>query len=249
VNWSDLEPYEFVLPSLAKQSEIVKLLFGADAAQHETAVALSRLAEVKSATVNAVLKDHVAKHGLVSAVDHIERLTVGIVIKPAELYVQGAGGVPALRSLNVLPGRLMLDDLVRISQAGHREHDKSRLRVGDVVVVRTGRPGDAAVIPGDLGELNCIDLIIATPAKTLRSDYLSAVLNSPIGRRQFAAGTTGTAQQHFNVGAFRKMQLPVPSLGDQDELLRALRHLERGHALLASRRSSSAALAGRLLDQ
>jgi type I restriction enzyme S subunit len=139
----------------------------------------------------------------------VERITVGIVVKPADLYVKQGTGVPALRSLNVAPGRLVMEDVVHISHDGHSAHEKSQLSAGDVVIVRSGRPGDAAVIPSGIGELNCIDLIICGKSDILDPEYLCALLNSRFGRHQFSAGTAGTAQQHFNVGAFKRFRVPV----------------------------------------
>jgi type I restriction enzyme S subunit len=110
----------------------------------------------------------------------------------------------------------VLDDIVRISHAGHADHAKSVLHPGDVAVVRTGRPGDAAVIPPDVGPLNCIDLIIMRPKESLNPHYLCLFLNASAGRALFASGATGTAQQHFNVGACKGVRLPIPPRAEQD---------------------------------
>ena len=72
---------------------------------------------------------------------------MGIVVKPADLYVPLGQGVPALRSLNVLKNRVVWDECVEISHEGQESHQKSALKAGDVVIVRSGRPGDAAVFP------------------------------------------------------------------------------------------------------
>ena len=86
---------------------------------------------------------------------HLAQVTVGIVVTPAAWYV-GEGGVPALRGLDIRPGRVDDDDLVQISHAGHAEHLKSRLQAGDVVVVRTGQAGAAAVVPPPWTELTAL---------------------------------------------------------------------------------------------
>jgi type I restriction enzyme, S subunit len=119
--------------------------------------------------------------------------------------------------LNVRPGELNFNDLVRISSDGHAAHEKSQLLPGDVVVVRTGRPGEAAVVPEGIGLLNCIDLIVTTPGKNLNLHFFALFLNSATGRRSFSAGAAGTAQQHFNVGAFKRIRLPLPPIDIQVE--------------------------------
>jgi type I restriction enzyme, S subunit len=86
-------------------------------------------------------------------------ITVGIVIEPSKYYVD-EGGIAALRSLNVRPGSISLQNTVQISRDGHAKNSKSQLYAGDIVAVRTGQPGTAAVIPPELDGINCIDLII-----------------------------------------------------------------------------------------
>ena len=129
----------------------------------------------------------------------------------------------------------MLDNLVHISHEGHELHAKSQLFPGDVVIVRTGRPGDAAVIPDGFGPLNCIDLVITTPNDKLMPEYLVAYLNSPFGRTSFLAGKTGTAQEHFNVGQFKKIVIPCPDRTAQEHFIQELTSIERMNQYAESR--------------
>src|SRR5690606_28454675 len=128
------------------------------------------------------------------ATDACERITVGIVVRPASYYTDSPSGIPALRSLNVFPGTFVLSDLVRISPEGHRQNVKSKLVAGDVVVVRTGRPGDAAVVSEAIAGMNLIDLILVRPKPGLIPEYLVEFLNSAYGRRKIYRGAAGTAQ-------------------------------------------------------
>lgn len=219
VNFSDLAWYEFALPPLEEQRRIAALLKTARAAREAASAAESAARGVAGAHVQRVLTSFREAHPETLATTVLDRLTVGIVVKPADWYTDSAQGVPALRSLNVSPGALVLDDLVRITREGHAAHEKSQLRSGDVVVVRTGRPGEAAVIPASTGPLNCIDLIVTTPSDKLDPHYFALVLNSSFGKRIFSAGATGTAQQHFNVGAFKRLRLPLPPRDVQESLV------------------------------
>ena len=73
-----------------------------------------------------------------------EMLTVGVVVKPSSYYV--ASGVPAFRSFNVREDRLVTNDLVFFSNAANDGPlSKSRLREGDVLIVRTGYPGNVVL--------------------------------------------------------------------------------------------------------
>lgn len=141
-------------------------------------------------------------------------ITVGIVVTPAKYYVPT--GVPCFRSFNIRPNRLATDDLVFISDDSNDFHSKSKLRSGDVLVVRTGYPGTACVVSPEYDGANCIDLLIARPNSTLiDSQFLAAYLNSPEGKAQVSQQQGGLAQQHYNVGALRRLKVPLPNLEEQ----------------------------------
>src|SRR5262245_34633613 len=131
--------------------------------------------------------------------DLCDRITVGHVGKMADQYVKE--GVPYIRSKDVLPFGLNEANLLRISQEFDERLRKSRLRTGDVVVVRTGYPGTAAVVPTHLDGANCSDLVIITPSAALNPHFLAGIFNSSWGRASVAGNLVGAAQQHFNVGA------------------------------------------------
>lgn len=187
-------------------------------------------------------------NGLVPLKYLVADVTVGIVITPAKWYVE-AGGTPALRGLNVKPGFISTGDLVQISAEGHAENRKSRLNTGDVVVVRTGQAGAAAVVPAELDGANCIDLIVVRPGRKLSPRYLQYVLNSDYAGARVTEHSVGSIQAHFNVGAMK--QIPIPSIPrtEQEEIVRLLdirvgaldllhRKLDHQEQLLTERRQA-----------
>ena len=130
-------------------------------------------------------------------------------------------GIPFLRSQNILPFRLDLSDIKFIPTDFHAKLKKSALAPGDVAIVRTGYPGTACVIPETLKIANCADLVIARPSEKLDPWFLAAVLNSSWGRSSVAGNLVGVAQQHFNVGAAKAMQIALPPL-DQQRLIASI---------------------------
>ncbi|WP_173263672.1 restriction endonuclease subunit S [Streptomyces pacificus] len=151
----------------------------------------------------------------------VEGITVGIVITPAKWYVE-SGGTPALRGLNVRPGVIEDSDLVRISDEGDAENVKSRLRAGDVVVVRTGQAGAAAVVPPHLAGANCIDLIVVRPGRSMAPRYLEYVLNSQYAQAHVSEHAVGSIQAHFNIGSMKKIPVPSLPLARQERIVKAL---------------------------
>lgn len=224
INWKTLRIQEFPLPPKEEQKSIASLLWAADEAVEAWSDVIASLEDLLDALSLEEFSSDSADAELKSPVDLCDFVTVGIVVTPAKWYCDD--GVPALRSLNVFPDRYVLDDLVRLSPKGHEVHRKSELSEGDVVIVRTGRPGDAAVVTQEVNGFNAIDLIIARPLPTLDPHFLSRFLNSAAGRRQLRRGTAGTAQQHFNVGAMKHLRIPVRSRESQALVVARMQSVE-----------------------
>lgn len=141
-----------------------------------------------------------------------DELTVGFVGSMASEYVDA--GVPFIRSLNVKPFRIDKTDIKYVSPEFHAKIRKSRLRAGDVVIVRTGVPGTTAVVPDWLDGGNCSDLVIARPSSRLDPGFLCYFMNAVahhVGRMY----AVGAVQQHFNVGAAKTLRIPLPPLPTQ----------------------------------
>ena len=148
--------------------------------------------------------------------DVCTQITVGFVGSMADEYCDE--GVPFLRSLNIQPFRINMNDLKFIPQAFHERIKKSTLRPGDVGIVRTGYPGTACVIPPELPEANCSDLVIVRPGPQLNAYYLSAVFNSSFGRDLVGGNLVGAAQRHFNVTVAKELKLLLPPRKQQDKI-------------------------------
>lgn len=148
--------------------------------------------------------------------DLCEKITVGHVGSMAGEYVEN--GIPFLRSLNIKPYYLDHNNMMFVDKRFHEKLKKSSLKPGDVAVVRTGYPGTACVIPKNLGEVNCSDLVIIRPGKNLNPHYLAALFNSAFGRSLVSGNLVGAAQQHFNVTVAKELKLLIPPKSQQDKI-------------------------------
>ena len=144
-------------------------------------------------------------------------ITVGHVGSMAKQY--RITGVPFLRSQNIKPFEISLDNIVFIDDDFHAALKKSRLRPGDLAIVRTGYPGTAAVIPQDLPDANCSDLVIIRTAPEVSPYYLAAFFNSSYGRELVGAKIVGAAQKHFNITAAKKVVLTIPPISVQERVI------------------------------
>ncbi|MEU8671322.1 restriction endonuclease subunit S [Streptomyces anulatus] len=155
--------------------------------------------------------------------DLCSRITVGHVGSMASRYV--VSGIPFLRSQNVKPGRIDVSSLKYIDQEFHDQLGKSQLNAGDLVIVRTGEPGVAAVIPEGLGSLNCSDLVIAKPKSGTNVQFLCYAINET-SAEFVRAHTVGAVQQHFNVSAAKELTLYLPPAAEQQAIVGLLGALD-----------------------
>ena len=250
------------LPAVEEQRRVVRFLDAEIGRIDEVQQARNRMQRLlrlkRERVIEHLIDDEGGSRALIPLKHLVEFVTVGIVVTPAAWYVD-AGGVPALRGVNVKPGRITDKDLVHISHEGHLIHHKSRLRVGDLVIVRTGQAGAAAVVPESFDGANCIDLVIVRPGAALSSKFAEYLLNSSYAKRRVAEFAVGSIQAHFNVAAMKAMPVPHRSLVDQQRIVleidraigsieRAVEEMQKQDGLLAERRRAliTAAVTGQI---
>jgi len=167
-----------------------------------------------------------------------DEVSVGVVVRPSSYYV--TTGIPAFRSFNVREDRLVPNDLVFFSsESNDGKLSKSKLRTGDVLIVRTGYPGTSCVVPPEYDGANCIDLVFARPQQEkVTSHFLSRYFNSTEGKKRALSHRTGLAQQHLNVGAVKQTPIPVPQISEQQQITASLETLDVKIDAEESRRQS-----------
>jgi type I restriction enzyme S subunit len=206
---------EIPLPPLTEQKRIAGILDAADALRAKRRAALAELDTLLQSTFLDMFGDPVTNPmgwPMVNGEDVCARITVGIVVKPASYYQKE--GVPALRSLNVKANRIDKTDLVYISKTDNETTlKKTRIWKGDVVLVRSGQPGTAAIVPEEMDGINAIDILIATPDQThVLPTYLCHYFNSHGGKLMALGEQRGQIQKHLNVGALKAASIPLPDL-------------------------------------
>jgi type I restriction enzyme S subunit len=150
-------------------------------------------------------------------------IKVGIVIKPKQFYSADENGVKAFRSANVREFRVNDSDWVYFTEEGNEVNYRTQLKEGDVLLVRSGYPGTSCVVPKKFEGTNAIDILIATPNKEIvTSEYLCCFNNSPLGKGLFKSNSRGVAQKHLNVGEYSRMNISVPSIEEQQQIVQEI---------------------------
>lgn len=157
-----------------------------------------------------------------------QRVSVGHVGVTSQYYTTAENGVPFLRSQNVRPGRVDTLGLVHITPAFHKQLKKSQLQPGDLLVVRVGaNRGDACVVPITLaGELNCANVVFARPDPTkVLPKFLEVFFTSPGCQEQLLASSVGGAQGVINTSVVGAVEVPLPPIEVQAEIVRRVETL------------------------
>lgn len=215
------------VPSLDKQQRIVERieeLFSELNKEEETLLKIKSQLEIYK---QAVLKEAFsgANYNAVNCKikDVCESIKVGIVIKPAQYYTDEKTGIKSFRSANVREFHIEDKDWVYINEAGNKKNQRSIVHEGDILIVRSGYPGTACVVPKEYDGCNAIDILIASPKKdVILSDYLCAYTNSPFGKMLVREKKRGVAQAHLNVTGYSNLSISVPSIGQQQQILRKI---------------------------
>ena len=144
-----------------------------------------------------------------------ERVTVGFVGPMKHEYVPS--GVPFLRSQNIRENSFDRQGLLYVSDGFHKKLAKSRIRPGDLAVVRSGSVGVTCAIPDSLPEANCADLVLIQWPNGVDARFGSYYMNS-LARRRVHAGQVGIALQHFNTKSVAGLPVPLPPLAEQQRM-------------------------------
>jgi len=138
-------------------------------------------------------------------------------VGPSSQY-RDPDGIPFLMGKNVSTEGISVSQLERVSMAFHQREKKSQLSPGDIVVVRIGKPGTAAVVPAEISPANCAGLVVLKSPFQADKQYLVRYLNSPQGQRYSLGQTRGSTRQTLNTKLVAQMPIPLPPLPEQKRI-------------------------------
>ena len=219
-----VEREDLPVPPLSEQERIVarieELFSQLDAGVETLKKIKAQLAVYRQAVLKEAFESVIPESDTCNVEDVCKDIKVGIVIKPAQYYTSADVGVRAFRSANVREFAVNDSDWVYLTKAGHEANLRSEIHTGDVLVVRSGYPGTACVVPPTYNGCNAIDILIAVPyAEKILPEYLCAYTNSPLGKRIIQEKKRGVAQAHFNVSGYSKTPIIVPCLETQKRVV------------------------------
>ncbi len=201
---------------IAEQQRLIELL-------QEKRQAVISHAVTKGLNPGAPMKDsgvewlgEVPEHWTLKRLKHLSpNLSVGIVVNPSE-YVSDEG-LPFVYGGDIREGVIDWENSRRIAPALSDKQPKTRLRSGDLLMVRVGAPGITAVVPAQCEGGNCASVMLIRQG-SFSSQWLCFTLNTRIVRFQVEVVQYGAAQEQFNISHAVNFWLPVPPRQEQDRI-------------------------------
>jgi type I restriction enzyme S subunit len=147
-------------------------------------------------------------------------------------------GIPMIRATNVKRGRIVREGLIFISPSAVPNSRDPFLRVGDILVVRSGAyTGDVALVTKEWeGAVAGYDLIV-TPSDTIDSQFLTYyLLSSSVQKRHFVGLKVRSAQPHLNSSQVEETPIPIPPLPEQRKIAGILGTVDERLELLRKRK-------------
>ena len=159
-------------------------------------------------------------------------------------------GVAFLRAVNMKAGRLEWKDMRFISPALHETLRKGHVKENDVILVTRGSIGQVAFATTDfIGANMNAQLVRINGEEKVDGHYLYFALLHEERQNQLQSLTTGTALQQLPIGKLKSVQIPVPSLTEQQEIGRALALVETKEQDILKKRNTLQELFRTLLHE
>ncbi len=161
----------------------------------------------------------IPKHWNMRKITHsVNKITNGFVGPTRDILLKD--GVRYLQSLHIKKGEIKFIKKYFVSDSWSKEHSKSILKEGDVLVVQTGGIGECATVTKEFEGCNCHALIILQFKKELANGFfISYLLRSNYGFNIIDSNKTGALLPHLEIGYLKDVFLPLPPNKEQDKIV------------------------------
>jgi type I restriction enzyme S subunit len=201
-----LKEIQIPLPPIQVQQKIAAILDAADELRQKDKALVAKYDELTQALFLDMFGNPV-KNPMGWNMKYLgslsRRIVVGHVGPTSSGYAEL--GIPFLRTQNVRPNFINYKDLAHITVEFHNKLKKSQIFANDVLISRVGvNRGMAAVVPDNLNEANCANVVIVGNTELLNSYYLSFFLNMSFGRKPEYGYSVGSAQGVVNTSIVKR---------------------------------------------
>ncbi len=219
--WSDLRTYEFDLPPLDRQREVLALLQSVEKALSMAKLAARSATQIRESVIERSFKwGEPSTLGTLVSGGGVVLITgpFGTVLRAAD-YVDDA--IPVINVSHIVNGVLKPSRHETISADTYDRLSKHHLREGDIVMGRKGDIGRSALVHvGDLPALAGSDtIVIRSTSEDVPPEELVWLLRSKKARSELMRRSPGTTMPGINERSLSFMPLPVLDESLRDRLV------------------------------
>lgn len=228
------QPISF--PPLTEQRRIVTLLDeafeGIATAKANAEKNLQNARELADALVEDCFGQHLDKNFVARQLADLCELVVDCEHKTAPTQEHG---YPSIRTPNIGKGKLILDDVRRVSEETYQAWTRRAVpRPGDLILAREAPAGNAAVVPDGMQVCLGQRTVLIRPCRDLvEPAYLMHLLLQRASQRRLLAHSRGATVQHVNMKDIRAFWVEsIPSLDIQRQVVGKLADIAEACASL-----------------
>ena len=209
--------YEIPVYSIEDQEKIVDKIDRVQGIIDASEKQLVKLDELVKSRFIELFDNIVKTNSKMYLEDVSEFVTVGIANSATHAYADS--GIVMLRNQNIKENYLDENDLIYITPDFAQKYGSKQLIENDILVIRTGYPGVACLVPKKYeGCQTFTTLIVRLKDSTLaHAKYVCHYINSSFGKDYVDQSKVGVAQQNFGAKALAKMPIVIPPTELQNE--------------------------------
>ena len=147
--------------------------------------------------------------------DISEFVTVGIANSATHAYAES--GIPMLRNQNIKENYLDDTDIIYIKSEFATQYESKKLKQNDIIVMRTGYPGVACLVPKKYEGCQTFTTLIVRLKEDNNSSYVCSYINSDFGKKFIDSEKVGVAQQNVGAKSLAKMPIKIPPIELQNQ--------------------------------
>lgn len=225
-----LENLEFPLPPLPEQERIVAKLDKLFAQHEKIKKALDRIPQLLKTFRQQVLDNEyrpLKNYDMLSSCCH--KIQDGAHHSPKKIYSEKLNGTyPYITSKNIRDNYMKLDSVQYVDEEFHNSiYERCKPEFGDVLLTKDGANTGNVTLnsldePFSLLSSVCL---IKPKREILLPAFIKYYFQSDIGRSNLLGEMTGTAIKRIVLRKIKTMQIPLPSLHEQQEIVSRIESL------------------------
>lgn len=208
---------EIPLPGISEQTRIAGQFAKVDELIALRKKQLAKLDQLVKARFVEMFSDFVHSKNTVFLEEISDFVTVGIANSATHAYANS--GIVMLRNQNIKENYLDENDLIYITPDFAKKYGSKQLAENDILVIRTGYPGVACLVPKKFEGCQTFTTLIVRlkDATQAHANYVCHYINSSFGKDYVEQTKVGVAQQNFGAKVLAKMPIVIPSMGLQEQ--------------------------------